>query len=212
MARHEFGGEITHLVVAPDPSNAEALVVAPNTAVVLHETIGGAVADDFMLWDGSGFNTPATSISSDADGYLPRFEGPDGFLVLYDAAGHQLLSTEAGGSGSVATATTTVAGIAELSDDAEALGLTATDKIITPATLGTVLEAFETTIANMPPGSPLYIRWNTTTNTWQYDGATITARPTARTDIVCIFVDADGDSTWPAWALVDVDLGLKVNL
>lgn len=86
MARFAFGGEITQLVVTPDAGNANALVVAPNQAVVFKVAIAGATATDFLLWDGSAYTTVATSISSNAAGILPRFQGPDGLKYLFSQA------------------------------------------------------------------------------------------------------------------------------
>lgn len=65
-------------------------------------------------------------------------------------------------------------------------------------------------VLNAVKGAGLYIRWNGTG--WTYGGTVITARPTSSTDVVFIFADTIGSSTWPSWALVDVDLGLKIVL
>jgi hypothetical protein len=105
MARSTFGGSIHDLVVTPDPTNADALVVAPNTVLPLRSTPGGSVLTDFLLWDGSAFTIVATQIESDGNGYIPIFQGPDGVTTLYDGDGAAMraLVTGGGGAGTVTT-------------------------------------------------------------------------------------------------------------
>lgn len=93
MARYTFGGQVTHLSVDEDATNGNALVVAPNVALPLSASPGGAPVTDFLLWNNatSAYDVPATSVRSDANGILQRFAGPDGVQVLYDTNGSLLL-------------------------------------------------------------------------------------------------------------------------
>lgn len=87
MARFTFGGEITHLLVSEDAGNADALVVAPATAIAFYDEPGGSVVTDFLTQDGGGSYTVAeTEIESGTTGHLPFFQGPDGVTVLHTPA------------------------------------------------------------------------------------------------------------------------------
>jgi hypothetical protein len=55
------------------------------------------------------------------------------------------------------------------------------------------------TLANIPAGSTITVYWDGTA--WKYAGVTVTARPTARTDVTVDFIDPVGTATPPAWAL-----------
>lgn len=89
MARSEFGGSIWDVVANEDATNVgtdatpgrKALALVRNTAIPLF-LASGTAATDLMVWSGGAF-VATTSISTDANGYLPRFQGPDGVTVLY---------------------------------------------------------------------------------------------------------------------------------
>lgn len=97
MARFIFGGEVTHLGVEEDATNANAFKrLTPGTAMPWRSAPGGSVVTDFLLWDGSAFTIAASSIVADGNGYCPVFQGPDGVSVLYDANGYALVARDAG--------------------------------------------------------------------------------------------------------------------
>ena len=100
MARSIFAGTAYDLAVAQDSGNSNALILRPNTAVPLYDA-GGNPVTDFLV--GVSLTTPATSISTDANGYIAAFKGPDGVTALYMANGIALLSRDAytGGAGTV---------------------------------------------------------------------------------------------------------------
>lgn len=100
MARYIFGGRAEDLVVTEDSGNADALILAASVTVGLYDTAGGTLQTDFLLWGGSDYTVPASSIVTSADGILPAFKGPDGLNALYLSDGRVLVSR----SGVIATA------------------------------------------------------------------------------------------------------------
>lgn len=92
MARSTFGGEIVHVVVTEDATNADALVLAASVTIPLYDGPGGALQNNFLLWDANAqtFSIAATQITTTATGMLPPFQGPDGLEELYDADGNVL--------------------------------------------------------------------------------------------------------------------------
>ena len=62
-------------------------------------------------------------------------------------------------------------------------------------------------LAELAPGSVLTAYWDGTG--WIYDGATLAARPTARTDITVWFIDPIGDGALPAFSADGVDVLLQ---
>lgn len=104
MARFTFGGEVTHIGVQEDATTAAFKRLAAGTAMPWRTTPGGAVVTDFLLWDGAAYTIAATSIVSDANGYAPPFQGPDGVSVLYDPSGYALVARDAAAGLSLGTA------------------------------------------------------------------------------------------------------------
>lgn len=99
MARFIFGGEVTHVGVEEDASNANAFKrLTPGTAMPWRNA-AGTVQTDFLLWDGADYTIAATAIVADAHGYAPAFKGPDGLSALYDPNGYVLLARTSAGSG-----------------------------------------------------------------------------------------------------------------
>lgn len=129
MARSIFGGQLVDLAVQEDGTNSDALIIAPATVLNLYNTPGGTLQTDFLI--GAGLSTPATQIVSDANGFIPKFKGPDGLTALYDSGGREYLSRDSfGGSTSVAAADIT---------DSTATGravLTATDAAAARTAIG----------------------------------------------------------------------------
>lgn len=105
-----------------------------------------------------------------------------------------------GPGGTPSAATTTVSGVVELATTAETQTGTDTVRAVTPAALA----ARVATLANLAPGSPFYISSPDSSATWQYNGVTITARPTSRTDVrmICLTAGATG----PTFAVAGLDI------
>lgn len=101
MARYVFAGELHHLAVDEDASNGDALVLAPSTTLTLYDGPGGSVVSDFLLWDGSDYTIPSSTITADANGQILAFKGPDGVTALYSATGAALLARSSGGGAGV---------------------------------------------------------------------------------------------------------------
>jgi hypothetical protein len=154
MARSVYGGEITHLVVVEDPGNGDALVLAPaNTVVPLRASPGGAIQNDYLLWDGSAYTITASSIVTDARGHLPLFQGPDGVAPLYDAGGYALMPRGGTGTGGTATwdslsgkpafvaAGTSAAAARDVIDAASSVEMTVTEAQTGTGTTGYIIDA-----------------------------------------------------------------------
>lgn len=100
MARHIFGGTGYDLVAEPsDPLDiASPLTLVPNEPVQFFDA-DGVEQIDFLVWssiDGD-YTDEETVITTDGEGFLPAFQGPDGLDTLYDASGRAYLARDAGG-------------------------------------------------------------------------------------------------------------------
>lgn len=126
MARFTFGGTIYDLVASPNDELeiTSPLALVPNAEVPFYLAPGGTEATDFLVWDSidDDFTDAQTVITTDAEGFLPAFQGPDGVEVLYDASGRALLARDASaeGSGVPAGGTTGQALVKQSDDDGDA--------------------------------------------------------------------------------------------
>jgi hypothetical protein len=105
-----------------------------------------------------------------------------------------------GSGGTPSAATTTVSGVVELATTAETQTGTDTVRAVTPAALA----ARTFGLANLAPGQSFYITSADSSVTWTYNSATITARPTARTDVIMVCRTAG--TSGPSWAITGWDL------
>jgi hypothetical protein len=101
---------------------------------------------------------------------------------------------------SPASASTTVQGIVELADNTETQTGTDATRAVTPAGLAARVIGF----ANALPGSTFYVTSADASVTWQYNGATVSARPTSRADL--IMVARTAGTTGPSFAITGWDL------
>lgn len=97
MARSWFGG--THLDVVLRPyrfGNRTLADLAANVKVTFHDAeTGGVQVTDLLDVEGS----PINSVVADADGFAPRFQGPDGVTTLWaDAGGRRFLMVTTDGA------------------------------------------------------------------------------------------------------------------
>lgn len=85
MARHSFAGTDDDLVYSNYAlGGRKLLALAPNVSLDLYDAAtGGSQVTD--LTDTSG--QPITSVSADADGFIPEFFGPDGVVELWADGG-----------------------------------------------------------------------------------------------------------------------------
>lgn len=106
----------------------------------------------------------------------------------------------------------------DIASSAEALAGVDPVRSVTPLTLSTVLTAALdskadldgsnfVSLAELAPGTLLVSNYDGTN--WKYKGATITTRPTSRTDITFLYVDPTGTSTDPSFAIGAVDIVLR---
>ncbi len=128
MARYTYGGGIAQLVVSPDAALGGALKAAPGTTLTLYNlpvgSTGRAIVTDFLV---GGVAT--TSIVTDATGYPPEFQGPDGMRPLYDAGGRRFDPHD---SADVPVGSTAQAGVLELATLAEVTTGTDAVRAVTP--------------------------------------------------------------------------------
>jgi len=78
--RYTFGGQATDLVVQQPSSNFGFVKTLPNqtAGTAWSAQVGGSQLTDLVI-----NGTPATSLTSDADGYVARFQGPDGVVEVW---------------------------------------------------------------------------------------------------------------------------------
>lgn len=81
MARFEFGSGIADYVVRPSDGTWG---IAPNAVITFYSASTGGTQHTDLLSAGS---TPITSVTSDANGFIPRFFGPDGVTGMWADAG-----------------------------------------------------------------------------------------------------------------------------
>jgi hypothetical protein len=103
----------------------------------------------------------------------------------------------------LSAATATTKGIVELATTAEATAGTDTTRAVTPAGLAAAVAAKTVSLASIPAGMSFRIVYDGTN--WKYNGATISARPTARTDVYMVCYNPV-DATVPSFALAGVDV------
>jgi hypothetical protein len=103
----------------------------------------------------------------------------------------------------LSAATATTKGIVELATTAEATAGTDTTRAVTPAGLAAAVAAKTVSLASIPAGMSFRIVYDGTN--WKYNGATISARPTTRTDVYMVCYNPV-DATVPSFALAGVDV------
>ncbi|MFI8531052.1 glycosyl hydrolase family 28-related protein [Streptomyces aquilus] len=81
MARYEFGAGIADYVVQPSDG---LWGVAPGAVVTFYSASTGGTQYTDLLDAGSN---PITQVVADAQGFLPRFQGPDGVVGMWASAG-----------------------------------------------------------------------------------------------------------------------------
>jgi hypothetical protein len=83
-------------------------------------------------------------------------------------------------------------------DDTNTIGTVVAESVWTVTATSVDEPPSGLTLANMAPGMMFTVIYDGTN--WTYDGATVTARPSDRTDLVMVCINST-DSTVPSWAL-----------
>ena len=158
MARYQYGGRVEQLNVAKDAGNANALIVSGggNLPAMYDKPLWDntrAVVTDFLLDnDGDGnFTNASATVPVGADGYPKYFMGPDNVRPLYTATGQRINPNDIGSDTVVVPAATeAVAGIGEISNNAETDAGVNNITFISPAKLQRKIDSHENDVDAHP--------------------------------------------------------------